>query len=118
MQKQKQKTQSGINQLADPEAEQAVLGAVLLKPETLYDVAVIVSPDDFYWESHRLIYQAMLDMAMSGQAIDSVTLSARLRDQGHLDDVGGLLFLNQLADHVGTAANATHPLRQRVCGLG
>ncbi|MBW1953832.1 MAG: replicative DNA helicase [Deltaproteobacteria bacterium] len=110
--KQKQKTQSGINQLADPEAEQAVLGAVLLKPETLYDVAVLVSPDDFYWESHRLIYQAMLDMTMAGQAVDLVTITSWLREQNLLDKAGGVLFLHQLADHVGTTANAIYYARR------
>ncbi|MBW1953828.1 MAG: replicative DNA helicase [Deltaproteobacteria bacterium] len=117
MQKQKQaqtKLQhtNQIDQIADPEAEQAVLGSVLLKPETLYDVAVLLSPEDFYWESHRLIYQAMLDMTMTGQAIDLVTVTSRLKDQNLLDKAGGALFLQQLADHVGTAANASYYARR------
>ena len=54
--------------LTDLEAEQAVLGAILLRPDALYDVAAVVQPETFYREGHRLIYQAMLDLAQGGQA--------------------------------------------------
>jgi hypothetical protein len=93
------------------EYEQAVLEAILLKPEALYDVAAVVQPETFYREGHRLIYQAMLDLAQGGQAVDLVTVTARLKDLDLLSQVGGAVFLSDLSEHVGTAANAVHYAR-------
>ena len=94
--------------LTDLEAEQSVLGAILLKPDALYDVAAVVQPETFYREDHRLIYQAMLDLAQSGQAVDLVTVTARLKDLDLLGRAGGPVFLADLSEHVGTAANVVH----------
>ena len=97
-----------IDHLADLEGEQSVLGAILLRPDTLYDVAAVLPPEAFYGDGHRLIYQAMLDLAMSGQAVDLVTVTSRLRDLELLQQTGGPVFLAQLSEHVGTASNAVH----------
>jgi replicative DNA helicase len=94
--------------LTDPEAEQAVLGAILLRPDALYDVTVVVQPETFYREDHRLIYRAMLDLSHGGQAVDLVTVTARLKDLDILGRVGGAVFLADLSEHVGTAANVVH----------
>lgn len=75
--------------LTDLEAEQSVLGGILLRPDALYDVAAVVQPEIFYREDHRLIYQAILDLAQGGHAVDLVTVTARLKDLGLLGRVGG-----------------------------
>lgn len=85
-----------------------MLGSIMLKPDALYDVTAIVQPETFYRDDHRLIYQAMLDLAQAGNAVDLVTVTARLKDLDLLDRVGGPVFLADLSEHVGTAANVVH----------
>jgi hypothetical protein len=88
------------------EAEQAVLGAVLLWPQTLDEVAGIINAGDFYRTGHGHIYRAMLDLRSRGEPVDLPTVTVRLNDWGRLDEVGGPVFLAALSEHVGTAANA------------
>ena len=71
------------------EAEQAVLGSVLLDSESLYAVSEILHPDDFYEKAHRLIYEVVLLLSETGSAIDLVTVTEELRRQDKLDEVGG-----------------------------
>ncbi len=87
------------------EAEQAVLGAVLIENDAINKVVDILSPDDFYKEAHRKIYQAMLGMFDSGEAIDLVTLTNALRGNKTMDAVGGASYLSTLVSLVPTAAN-------------
>lgn len=98
--------------LVDPEAEQSVLGAILLKPDCIYDVLTELQPQDFVWENHRLIYQTMLDLCNSGQPIDMVIVTGRLKDMNLLDKAGGAVFLASLSEQVGTAANVQHYVRR------
>lgn len=78
------------------EAERAVLAAALLDPNRLPVVTGRLRPDDFYFERHRLVYQAMLDLAGDEVPIDLRTLQARLEQQGILESVGGLPYLTGL----------------------
>lgn len=94
--------------LVDLEAEQAVLGAILLQPSALLEVGGILKPDYFLGESHRTIYQCLLDLDMAGQPIDLVTVTAHLQDRQMLEQVGGPVFLAGLSDQVGSAANVTY----------
>jgi replicative DNA helicase len=71
-----------------------------------------LQPQDFAWDRHRLIYQAMLDLAQGGQPIDVVTVTSRLKDLGLLDQVGGPVFLSCLSEQVGTASNVLHYARR------
>lgn len=87
------------------EAEQAVLGAMLIKKEAIIEVQEILQPDDFYRETHRIIYEAMVRLQNNDEAVDLVTLTEELRKTDMLDKVGGLGFITQLANIVGTAAN-------------
>nr|WP_041914462.1 replicative DNA helicase [Selenomonas ruminantium] len=90
------------------EAEQAVLGAMLIKKEAIIEVQEILQPDDFYRETHRIIYEAMVRLQNNDEAVDLVTLTEELRKTDMLDKVGGLGFITQLANIVGTAANVSY----------
>lgn len=61
------------------EAEQSVLGAMLISREAVPLVAEILTPEDFYREAHRIIYEAMLELTDQAEAVDTVTVSERLR---------------------------------------
>lgn len=88
------------------EAEQGVLGAMLLGDTRAIDEAVtMLVPEDFYRQSHREIYSRMLELQNSGQAIDTITLVNALRTAGKLDDVGGVAYVTTVAASVPTTAN-------------
>jgi replicative DNA helicase len=108
----------GLTPPANLEAEQSVLGAVLLRAQALDQVADILRPEDFYRSAHGHIFQAMLDLWNRGEPVDLVTVTALLRERGRLEDVGGPVFLAALSEHVGTAANAITPswsTKKRCC---
>ncbi len=93
------------------EAEQAVLGAVLIKKEALTEVQEILQPEDFYREAHRVVYSAMEDLFLHNEAVDLVTLTEQLRKRDQLEKVGGLAFVTALANSVPTAANVSYHAR-------
>ncbi|WP_018130444.1 replicative DNA helicase [Effusibacillus pohliae] len=90
------------------EAEQAVLGAVLIEPDALTVVSEILKPEDFYRTSHQKIFEGMIEVAENGEPVDIVTLTAHLQDTGQLEEVGGVSYLATLANTVPTAANADY----------
>jgi replicative DNA helicase len=90
---------------ADPEGEQAVLGAILIRPETLDIVADSLEPEDFYREAHSRIYRAILDLYARGEPVDYRTVASLLNDRGQLEAVGGGVFLVSLSEEVGFATN-------------
>ena len=94
--------------LQNIEAEQAVLGAMLIKKEAIVEVQEILRPDDFYREAHRIVYEAMTDLQNNDEAVDLVTLTEQLRKSEQLDKIGGISFVTQLANAVPTAANVTY----------
>ncbi len=93
------------------EAEQMVLGAILIENESMNKVIDILSPDDLYKDSHRRIFTVMLDMFETGDAIDLVTLSDALRGKTGIDAVGGASYLATLVSLVPTAANIKYHAR-------
>lgn len=86
------------------EAEQAVLGAILLDPVVLSIAREIVSPEDFLHPPHRLIYEALLRLADMGAPIDMVTLVHELKQRNQLERVGGAHYLSELAMVVPSSA--------------
>ncbi|MHB9074638.1 MAG: replicative DNA helicase [Desulfobaccales bacterium] len=93
---------------ANPEAEQSVLGAILVRPEALDRIADLIAPEDFYRQAHGRIYQAMLDLYGKGEPVDLVTVNALLKERGQLEGVGGPVFLAGLSEQVGFATNAEY----------
>ena len=87
------------------DAEQMVLGAILIENDSIYNVTALLSPDDFYKDVHRRIFSVMLEMFERKEAIDLVTLTDSLRGKVALETVGGASYLAQLVSLVPTAAN-------------
>ena len=93
------------------EAEESVLGGVLLDNGAIDRALEILTPDDFYREAHRKIMRAMIDLNQRGEPVDLVTLSEGLKTHGDLQDVGGAAYLAELAEKVPTAANVAYYAR-------
>lgn len=87
------------------EAEQSVLGALLIDKEAITKVADILKPEDFYRDSHGRIYQAIVDLYEQREPIDLVSLTDRLSNAKELDQIGGQSFLASLVNAVPTAAH-------------
>ncbi len=93
------------------EAEQSVLGGMLIENEAIPKVMEILSPDDFYREAHRKIYDALIDISERNEPTDLITLTNELRKKEHLDAVGGASYITTLIDSVVTAANIEYYAR-------
>ena len=87
------------------EAEQAVLGGLMLDSNAWDAVADIVTAADFYRRDHRLIFEAIVDVAESRGSCDAVTISEHLERKGRLDEIGGLAYLGTIARDTPSAAN-------------
>ncbi len=87
------------------EAEQAVLGAMLIDKEAIAKVSEILTSTDFYRESHRVIFNAMLELYNKNEAVDMVTVTEILKRDNKLEDIGGIAYITSLANAVLTAAN-------------
>ena len=90
------------------EAEQHILGAVLLKNEVLEEVRDILDAEDFYRSSHRLIFESMCRLSDQGTPIDYLTLVDDLKKERKLDDAKGPEYIASLVDDIGSAANVLH----------
>ncbi len=87
------------------EAEQAVLGSIIVDPSCLNEIAVGMKPDYFYFEHHQKIYNVLSTMYELSQAIDFVSVLEKLKKEGVYDETGGKEYLTQLAQNVPTSAN-------------
>ena len=92
----------------DNEAEQGVLGAMLLSPNTITDIIEELIPDDFYRPAHQLIYRAILYLFSDNKDVDPVIVAGRLDRNHDLERVGGAPYLHTLISSVPTAANARY----------
>jgi replicative DNA helicase len=93
------------------EAEQSVLGAMLIEREAISRVAEFLRPEDFYREAHRLIYTIILDLFNKNDAVDMVTVTENLRKVDKLESVGGISYITSLANSIPTAANVIYHAR-------
>lgn len=90
------------------EAEQSVLGSLMIDKNAIIKIADLISPEDFYKDTHAKIFEAMLYLYESHEPIDLLSISNRLKETGHLEQVGGNSYLASLANTVPTAANIVH----------
>lgn len=90
------------------EAEQAVLGAVLIDPEAFELLTERLNASEFYSKKHELIFRCMAELHETNEPIDLVTLVSRLQDCGKLEFIGGVSYLSSLANSVPTAANTDY----------
>lgn len=88
------------------EAEQSLLGSILIDPSCMDDIAAIINADDFYMPEHTQIFSAMQSMYLKSKNIDVVTLIEELVQSGTYDEAGGREYLRLVAEAVPTAANA------------
>jgi replicative DNA helicase len=108
-----------VAQLPDPapvppqnlEAEESVLGAMMLSPNAIDTVTDVVDPSDFYRESHAKIFRAARDLYTRGEPVDAITLVDELEERGELEGVGGRVRINELAALVPATANVGHYAR-------
>jgi replicative DNA helicase len=89
----------------------SVLGGILLENEALNKALELLRPEDFYRESHRKIFSALIDLSDRGEPADLVTLTSTLQTKGQLEEVGGSSYLGVLVDYVPTAANISYYCR-------
>ncbi|MEX0817888.1 MAG: replicative DNA helicase [Gaiellales bacterium] len=94
----------------DLDAEESVLGAMMLSPGAIAAVSEILSSDgrEFYRESHAKIYRAALGLYVKGEPVDAITLVDELDERGELDSAGGKVRIHELAALVPASANAGH----------
>ena len=90
------------------DAERALIGAIMLKPESMHDVSVAVYPESFYADKHREIFKAMLDIFTKSNPIDLLSVTNKLKEREILDRVGGASYLTELIETVPAAGNASY----------
>jgi len=90
------------------EAEQSVLGSLLLNKKAIIKVADILRPEDFYRDTHRHIYETMIELFEKNEAIDILTVSSRLETKELLKEIGGSTYLTNLVNSVPTASNVVY----------
>src|SRR4051794_2240195 len=93
------------------EAEESVLGAMMLSPGAIGAVSEVLSASDFYRESHGKIYKAALALYAKGEPVDAITLVDELDERSELENVGGKVRIAELANLVPEAARAAHYAR-------
>ncbi len=91
--------------------EEAVLGAVMLEKDAIYEVVGFLKPECFYSAANGRIFQAITDLSLRGDPIDTNTVVQELRRQGHLEEVGGPLYITQLTLRVLSAAHVEYHAR-------
>lgn len=93
------------------DAEQAVLGALMLDSQKASTVFEILFPEDFYRDANKIIYQTIRDIFEKGDPVDLVTVAESLRQTGKLESIGGIGTISQIAGAVPSAANVEHYAR-------
>ena len=103
------KSDANVEKLKIPphsiEAEQSVLGSMLIAPESWDKVAEVIVAEDFYNRAHQTIFAAILDILKHNQPVDLITTSEQLEKNNLLDEIGGFAYLAELAKNTPSAAN-------------
>lgn len=104
------KEQNSIGKLPPQniEAEQSLIGCLLLDKEAIYKVTDVINSEDFYHNSHKEIFQAMVDLFTNQEPIDIITLSNKLEEKKLIKEIGGRSYLAQLSNTVATSANTVY----------
>ena len=89
-------------------AEQSVLGAVFIAPETIISLADELTPDDFYKPANKIIFKTMLSLLEKGEPIDATTMVSALTNQGQIKEIGGLNYVVELVNSTPTSKNVEH----------
>jgi replicative DNA helicase len=89
-------------------SEQAVLGSIMLRKDAMHEIEDALTPDSFYVEKHKKIFQAMLDLSVKNEPIDMLSLSTKLAEQKYLESVGGNQYLAEIVNVVPSSTNVKH----------
>ncbi len=89
-------------------SEQAVLGSIMLRKDGMAEVEEIITPDSFYVEKHKMIFQAMLDLYLKNEPIDMLSLSTKLTEQKLIEAIGGNKYLAEIVNQVPSSTNIKH----------
>jgi replicative DNA helicase len=90
------------------EAEEALLGSLIIDPDAIFDVAAFLQPSEFYKETNRWIYEAVLALYERHEPVDLITLTDELRKRKQLEEVGGEALVIGLINIVPTSVNARY----------
>ncbi|RLB05045.1 MAG: replicative DNA helicase, partial [Deltaproteobacteria bacterium] len=90
------------------EAEQSILGGILIENDALNRVLEVLEDKDFYREAHQKIFQCMVALYERNELLDIITLTNELKKKKELDEIGGASYLANLVDSVPTAANIVY----------
>ena len=90
------------------DAEQAILGAMLLDEKVCEDVKLKLQPDDFYHHRHRIIYETMLILLDQNIGVDVTTVTAYLQDHKRIAEIGGVEYILTIYESVATTAHTEH----------
>lgn len=90
------------------EAEQSVIGSMIIEKDAIFTAIELVSGQDFYRTAHQQLFQAIVALSEKGEPVDMVTLTDHLKNQNLLEQVGGMAYLISLANFVPTAANVRY----------
>lgn len=94
------------------DAEKALLGAIILKPDVMHDISVTIYPESFYADKHAQIYKAIYAVFSKGDPIDTISVATKLKDMNQLDRVGGAAYITELIETVPAAGNASYYAEQ------
>ena len=89
-------------------AEQSVLGAVFIAPDTIISLADELVPDDFYKPANKIVFKTMLSLFKKGEPIDATTMVSALTNQGEIKEIGGLNYVVELVNSTPTSKNVEH----------
>lgn len=92
----------------DIDAERALLGGIMLRPNTISDIGDMINPDSFYSGKNSHIYKTIYDLHSRGEPIDLVSLSSRLKEKSALEQAGGPAYLTELINTVPSSSNVEH----------
>jgi replicative DNA helicase len=92
----------------DIEMEKALLGALMLSQNAMYETADLISVESFYSGKHRAIYDEMLSLHAKNDPVDVVTVSSKLKERKDLKDVGGAAYLNEIVNAAASPGSARH----------
>lgn len=89
-------------------AEQSVLGAVFISPDTIISLADELTPDDFYKPANKIVFKTMLSLLEKGEPIDATTMISALTNQGDISNIGGMTYVVELINSTPTSKNVEH----------
>lgn len=90
------------------EAEKALLGSVMIRGEVMHDLVDIIHENSFYSSQHKAVWSVLLELHSKGNPIDMLSVSARLKEKGLLEQAGGMTYLTELINTVPSSTNASH----------